>query len=331
MPAASAVSATAAKAPRNTERAGLRIAGDLTETAGAAPVRHALFTPPPGACITAGMIVVGLGYSGRFIADAARARGLPARGTMRDPSLAPDGEAALRFADAGAAIRAATHLVVTAPPDEAGDPVLAAHRDAILASRLQWIGYLSTTGVYGDRGGAVVDETTAPAPAQPRSLRRLAAEAAWREIAAQTGAALDLFRVGGIYGPGRSAFDELRAGIARRVVKPGHAFSRIHVEDIALAVLAAASRPDGVRVLHLVDDEPAPSADVVAEAARLLGMVPPPEVAFEDARRSMSPMALSFWSENRRVANALTKRRLGIAWHCPTYREGLRRILAVQG
>jgi nucleoside-diphosphate-sugar epimerase len=123
----------------------------------------------------------------------------------------------------------------------------------------------------------------------------------------------------------------LRAGIARRVVKPGHAFSRIHVEDIALAVLAAASRPDGVRVLHLVDDEPAPSADVVAEAARLLGMVPPPEVAFEDARRSMSPMALSFWSENRRVANALTKRRLGIAWHCPTYREGLRRILAVQG
>jgi nucleoside-diphosphate-sugar epimerase len=120
----------------------------------------------------------------------------------------------------------------------------------------------------------------------------------------------------------------LRAGVARRVRKPGHAFSRIHRDDIALAVVAGARRPDGQRVLHLVDDEPAPSADVVAEAARLLSVPPPPEIAFEEARARMSPMALSFWAENRRVANDATKRALGIVWRCPTYREGLRRILA---
>ena len=159
-------------------------------------------------------------------------------------------------------------------------------------------------------------------------MRRLAAEQAWR--AAARGAALDIFRIGGIYGPGRSALDELRAGTARRVVKPGHSFSRIHRDDIALAVVAAALRPEGQRVLHLVDDEPAASADVVAEAARLLGVQPPPEIPFEAARGAMSPMALSFWSENRRVANAATKAALGIAWRCPTYREGLRRILAAE-
>jgi nucleoside-diphosphate-sugar epimerase len=161
-------------------------------------------------------------------------------------------------------------------------------------------------------------------------MRRLAAEQAWRDMAAARGITLDLFRVGGIYGPGRSSFDELRAGHARRVVKPGHSFSRIHRDDIALAVVAGARRPDGARVLNLVDDEPAPSADVVAEAARLLGMAPPPAIPFEEARTRMSPMGLSFWSENRRVANAMTKRALGIAWHCPTYREGLRRILAAE-
>ncbi len=145
-------------------------------------------------------------------------------------------------------------------------------------------------------------------------------------------AALDIFRTGGIYGPGRSAFDELRAGTARRVVKPGHAFSRIHRDDIALAVLAAAARPappGRVRVLHLVDDAPAESATVVEEAARLLGIAPPPAVRFEDAAAAMSPMARSFWAENRRVANARSKAELGIAaWQYPSWREGLRAILA---
>ena len=276
------------------------------------------------------MVVAGLGYAGAAIAAEAVAAGFAVTGTARDPARAhpPVGVAVVAFAEAADAIRAATHLVVTAAPDD-GDPVLAAYAEAIaVAPALRWIGYLSTTGVYGDRGGALVDEATPPAPGQPRSIRRLAAEDAWRAVAARRGAALDLFRVGGIYGPGRSAFDELRAGVARRVRKPGHAFSRIHRDDIALAVVAGALRPDGQRVLHLVDDEAAPSADVVAEAAGLLGMEPPPAIAFEEARGRMSPMALSFWAENRRVANDATKRALGIAWRCPTYREGLRRILA---
>ena len=277
------------------------------------------------------MVVAGLGYAGGAIAEEAKARGFVVTGTARDPAGARPrrGVPVTAFAEAGTAIHAATHLVITAAPDDRGDPVLAAHGAAIAAApALRWIGYLSTTGVYGDRGGASVDEATPPAPGQPRSVRRLEAEQAWAAAARARGAALDVFRVGGIYGPGRSALDELRAGIAKCVVKPGHAFSRIHRDDIALAVVAAALRPDGHRVLHLVDDEPAPTSDVVAGAARLLGAEPPPEIPFEEARARMSPMALSFWSENRRVANAATKQALGIAWRCPTYREGLRRILA---
>ncbi|MBR0678510.1 SDR family NAD(P)-dependent oxidoreductase, partial [Roseomonas alkaliterrae] len=240
------------------------------------------------------------------------------------------------FAAAGEAIRIASHLLVTAPPGEGGDPVLAAHGAAIEAAlragTLRWVGYVSTTGVYGDRGGAEVDEATPPAPGQPRSLRRLEAEKAWR-AATEGRAALDLMRAGGIYGPGRSPFEELRAGTARRIVKPGHAFSRIHRDDIARAVLAAIGQalPPAVRVLHLVDNEPAESAEVLAHAARLLGLPPPPAIAFEEARARMSPMALSFWAENRRVANAATKAALGIAWRYPTFREGLAAILAEEG
>ncbi len=274
------------------------------------------------------MVVAGLGYAGAAIAAEAVARGFAVLGTARDPTAAR-AVPTIAFDAAGEAIRGATHLVVTAAPGEAGDPVLAAHAAAIAAAPgLRWIGYLSTTGVYGDRGGGVVDEAAEPAPTQPRSRRRLEAEKAWRRAAAARGAALDLFRVGGIYGPRRSALDELRDGTARRVSKPGHAFSRIHRDDIALAVVAAALRPDGVRVLHLVDDEPAPSSDVVAEAARLLGVPPPPEIPFETARQAMSPMALSFWSENRQVTSLRTKAALGIAWRYPSYREGLRAILA---
>ena len=279
------------------------------------------------------MVVAGLGYSGAAIAAEAVSRGFTVTGTTRDPAAAepPRGVEVVAFDAAAEAIRDATHLVVTAAPDEAGDPVLAAHAKAIAgAPGLRWIGYLSTTAVYGDRGGGAVDEATEPAPRLTRAIRRLQAEQSWRAAASARSLALDLFRTGGIYGPGRSALDELRAGTARRVLKPGHAFSRIHRDDIALAVVAAALWPDGVRVLHLVDDEPAPSSEVVAEAARLLGITPPAEIPFERARAGMSPMALSFWSENRRVTNLVTKRVLGIAWRCPTYREGLRRILAAE-
>jgi nucleoside-diphosphate-sugar epimerase len=277
------------------------------------------------------MVVAGLGYSGAAIAAEAVAAGFRVTGTARRPGAArpPPGVAVMAFAEAGAAIRAATHLVVTAAPDGAGDPVLAAHEaDIAAAPDLRWIGYLSTTGVYGDRGGAWVDEATPPAPTQPRSQRRLAAEQAWREAAGAR--ALDLFRTGGIYGPGRSALDEVREGVARRVEKPGHSFSRIHLDDIALAVVAAALRPDGMRVLHLVDDEPASAAAVVEEAARLLGVAPPPPIPFDQMAPRMSPMALSFWGENRKVSSAATRAALGIVWRCPTYREGLSRILAAE-
>jgi len=275
-------------------------------------------------------VIAGLGYSGAAVARAAAARGASVTGTARDPARAapPSNVAMVAFADAAAAIRAATHLLVTAAPGEAGDPVLAAHAAAIRAApALRWIGYLSTTGVYGDRGGATVDEDTPPAPGQDRSRRRLAAEQQWAALA--DARAVDVFRVGGIYGPGRSAFDELRAGTARRTVKPGHKFGRIHRDDIARAVLAAArqDRAPGLRVLHLVDDAPAESAEVTEAAARLLGVAPPPAIPYEQALAGMSPMAQSFWAENRVVANAKTKAALGLAWRYPSYREGLAAIL----
>jgi nucleoside-diphosphate-sugar epimerase len=233
------------------------------------------------------------------------------------------------FAEAGPAIAAATNLLVTAAPSgDAGDPVLATHGEAVRAAPdLRWIGYVSTTGVYGDHGGAWVDESTPPTPMQDRTRRRVAAEEQWAAFADRL--PVDLFRAGGIYGPGRSVFDELKEGTARRTAKPGHAFSRIHRDDIALAVFAAMrqDRPPGLRVLHLVDDEPAESALVVEAAARLLGVEPPPAVPIEEAWPRMSPMARSFWGENRRVANAATKAALGIAsWRHPTWREGLAAI-----
>lgn len=282
------------------------------------------------------LVVLGLGYCGVAVAAEAAGRGWQVCGTLRDPAriAAPEGVAVAAFAEAGAAIAGATHLLVTIPPAEDGDRAIAAHGDAVRAAvargGLGWVGYVSTTGVYGDRAGAEVKEATPPAPGQERSRRRLAAEDAWRDIA--RGAALDLMRAGGIYGPGRSVFDDLRAGTARRVIKPGHAFGRIHRDDLVHAAIAAMAQamPPGVRVLHLVDDEPAESAAVIEEAARLLGVAPPPAIPFEQALLAMSPMARSFWAENRRVANAATRRGLGIAWRYPSYREGLRAILAAE-
>lgn len=272
------------------------------------------------------LVVAGLGYSGAAIAAAARDAGFLVTGTARDPGAVspPPGVGVVAFAAAAPAIMAATHLVVTAAPDAAGDPVLAAHGAAVAAAPgLRWVGYLSTTGVYGDRGGGRVNEATPPAPGQERSLRRLAAEQAWAGHA--PGRAVDLFRVGGIYGPGRTPFAELRAGTARRVVKPGHVFGRIHRDDIAGAVLAAMLRRagPGVSVFNLVDDAPAENAAVIAAAAELLGVPAPAAVPYAEAIRTMSPMARSFWEESRLVDNAATKAALGLVWRYPTYREGL--------
>ncbi len=271
-------------------------------------------------------MIIGGGYSGRAVALAAAAEGWDCASTTR----AAPGPGQIGFAGAGDALARTTHLLMTAPPSESGDPFLAAHGGA-LPGGLVWAGYLSTTGVYGDRGGAWVDEATPPSPGQPRSIRRLAAEEAWRAAAAGR-FALDICRVAGIYGPGRSAFDDLRAGQARRTRKPGHAFGRIHVEDIDAAVLAAMARPpQGARVLNLTDDEAAESAVVVEHAAALLGVPPPPLVDYAAAAPGMSEMARSFWAENRRVANAATKAALGLAWRYPSYREGLAAILRSGG
>ena len=275
------------------------------------------------------LLIFGLGFSGAAIARAAHAAGLEVAATSRNPEAhaAPFGTRIIGFEAAGAAIAEATHLLVTAPPGEAGDPVLAHYADQISKSRgLGWVGYLSTTGVYGDRQGGWVDEKTEPAPTSPRAVRRLEAETAWRAVAA--GRPLDIFRLAGIYGPSRSALNEARSGRARRILQPGHAFGRIHVEDIAGGVLAAIARPpQGTRILNFSDDEPAESAAVAQEAARLLGKPPPPAIPLGEAWPGMSDMARSFWAENRRVASAATQQVLGYRWKYPSFREGLKAIL----
>jgi len=280
------------------------------------------------------LLVFGLGYSGRAVALAARAAGFSVIATSRSPGERqfPPGITSVNFAAAGPAIDAATHLLATAPPAEAGDPVLARYAANIAtAPRLRWLGYLSTTGVYGDRDGGWVDEDTPPAPGSARTRRRLAAEADWAAV--RGGCAVDLFRLAGIYGPGRSVLDDLRAGTARRIIKPDHKFGRIHRDDIAQAVLAAMRQAplSGPRILNLADDTPAETALVVEEAARLLGVEPPAAVPFIEAWARMSPMARSFWAENRKVASRKTQAALGITWRYPSYREGLRAILAEEG
>ncbi len=276
--------------------------------------------------MTRSMLILGLGYAGRAIALEARRAGFSVVGTARNPTAAraPEGVALLSFSEVEAVLEQATHLVVTAAPGEGGDPVLAAYGAAIAAAPgLEWVGYLSTTGVYGDRGGAWVDETTEPSPGQDRSVRRLAAEQAWADALAPRGVALDLFRTGGIYGPGRNALLDVREGRGRRVLRPGYTFSRIHVEDIARAVVAAALKPAGGRVLHLVDDEPAEASAVIEEAARLLGVPPPAGMPYEEAAATMSAMGRSFWAEDRKVSSVATQRALGLRWRYPSYREGL--------
>ncbi len=283
------------------------------------------------------LLIFGLGYCGAAVAAAAHNAGFRVTGTARQGSAAGSSPSAtVPFEAAAPALATATHLLSTVPPDAQdragdpghGDPVLARHGDAIAAAPLlRWIGYLSSTVVYGDRDGGWVDEDTPPAPSQERGHRRLAAETAWGAFAGNR--AVDVFRLAGIYGPGRSAFDTLRSGHARRIVRPGHAFGRLHRDDIVAAVLAA-MRQDGApgaRVLNLADDTPAETATVIEEAARLLGVPLPPAVAFADVAPAMSPMARSFWADNRKVASRETQSMLGLAWRYPSYREGLRAIL----
>lgn len=286
----------------------------------------------------------GLGYSAIRLARRMAGAGWVVTGTVRSAekaaslqstSLQAGGVAVVTFGDDRAlsdvsALMAADAVLVSIPPDEAGtDPAFRLHGEDLAASgRLGWLGYLSTTGVYGDHQGAWVDETAETRPSSPRSERRLSAERAWLGLTSR-GVPTHVYRLSGIYGPGRSAIESLRAGTARRVVKPGQVFSRIHVDDIAAALALSIDRPSPGAVYNLADDEPAASADVIAEAARLLGIAAPPEVPFDAA--DLSPMARSFYADNRRVAADRLKRELGWRPSHPSYREGLRAILAETG
>ena len=269
------------------------------------------------------LLIFGLGYTGQAVA-----RAMTNDFAIATTSRTHSGPGLIPFDQAEEAIAAATHILVTAAPDANGDPVLARYAAALAAApEPRWIGYVSSTVVHGDRGGGWVDEDTPPVPSQPRGERRLTAEQAWSAFADRR--AVDIFRLGGIYGPGRSAFDDLRAGTARRVIKHDHQFGRIHRDDIGRAIAAAMrqDRPSGTRVLNLVDDEPAESALVVTEAARLLGVLPPPETPWSEAHATMSPMARSFWGENRKVSSQKTQAILGLRWLYPSFREGLAAIL----
>ena len=232
--------------------------------------------------------------------------------------------------DVASAIGHADCALVSVPPNENGDPVLAAFGDALAHARhLRTIVYLSTVGVYGDHGGEWVDETTPPRPGSARGRARLDAERAWQRLGARCGAAVATLRLAGIYGPGQNALVQIKQGNARRVVKPGQVFNRIHVADIAQAIDAAFARKVG-GIFNIAEDEPSAPGDPLAFAAQLLGRDPPPEVPFEEAAPLLSPMALSFWQECRRVRNDRLKRELGVSLLYPTYREGLRALFAAR-
>lgn len=283
------------------------------------------------------LFVAGLGYSATHLA---RMWPGPVAGTVRSEAKAAalradgidarvwDGESPLQLPEKAC-------LLVTIPPDAHGCPVLRhvhtepGHDHAGLSDDLS-VTYLSTTGVYGDLAGGWAFEWSKPNPQSRRAKARARAEDQWREA---TKGRASLVRLPGIYGPGRCAFDRLREGTARRIVKPGQVFSRVHVDDIASGLLALHQRPEAAAraggVLHLCDDEPAPPQDVIAHAAQLLGMDPPPDMPFEDA--DLSPMARSFYAECKRISNACTKAALNWRPKYPTYREGLAAILAAEG
>jgi nucleoside-diphosphate-sugar epimerase len=280
----------------------------------------------------------GLGYTAQALATRLAAEGWTVAGTCRSSEqatvLAAQGDAGHRFDRdhplAPEVLAAATHILVSIPPDEAGDPVLDRHGDDIAAMRsLAWVGYLSTTGVYGDRDGGWVDETSELCPTGLRGRRRVAAETAWLDLWRERGVPVHIFRLAGIYGPGRSPFDGLRAGTAKRIAKPGQVFSRIHVDDLASVLIASIARPRPGAAYNVCDDEPASPAEVVAHAAQLLGVPTPPLVPFEEA--ALSPMARSFYTDNKRVSNALIKTELGVRLRYPDYRAGLAAILAAGG
>lgn len=284
------------------------------------------------------MFCLGYGYTARALASSLGARTWRIKGATRSPekaaALNASGIEPILLSSAplkGADLDGVNALLVSAPPEAAGCPALALAAPALanLAAKQRapsWIGYLSSSGVYGDHGGAWVDEESAARPSSGRGKRRLEAERAWRRFCASHNLPLVIFRLPGIYGPGRSAIDRVRRGTAQRIAKTGHVFNRMHVDDIAAALSASIARPQAGELFALADNEPAPAADVTAYACQLLGVAPPPLISFEDA--NLSDMTKSFYTDNKRVSNKRMKEKLNVSLRYPTYREGLQSIAA---
>ncbi|MCO5093398.1 SDR family oxidoreductase [Bosea sp. (in: a-proteobacteria)] len=283
------------------------------------------------------LLILGLGYAAGFFAREALARGWQVTGTVRTAEkaarLGRDGIRTLVFDGLTVspalekAVAEAEAVLVSVQPTQDGDPALTCLGEALAAAPgLTWIGYLSTIGVYGDQGGAWIDESTPPVPRNARTRQRVAIEEGWLRLGQGSGKPVQIFRLSGIYGPGRNAIAKLRQGKAVRLVKPGQVFNRIHVDDIAGVLMASLARPRQGAVYNLTDDEPGPPQDVIAFAAELTGLEPPPEIPFDEA--ALSPMAVEFYRENKRVSNALVKRELGYTFRYPSYREALPALAA---
>jgi len=279
------------------------------------------------------LVVFGYGYTSQHFVRMQGAHYAPVLATVRSPERAAKLTITncdvVTFGETidpsiGPAIDQASYLLISAPPDENGDPVLAKFEERIAQSKIERVVYLSTVGVYGDHGGAWIDETTPCDPSNARSRWRLAAEEAWLALGARMGKPAHVLRLSGIYGPGRNALANLRAGTARRIIKSGQVFNRIHVEDIARAIAACFDGSLPGSIWNVTDDEPAAPQDVVAGAAALLGMKPPPEIPFEEAQ--LSPMARSFYGECKRVSNRAMRQELGVTLAFPTWREALRAL-----
>jgi nucleoside-diphosphate-sugar epimerase len=279
----------------------------------------------------------GIGYSAQALIDRLQDRGWQVAGTVRSADKAADLRARgveVHLFDRGrplddpeTALAGTTHLLSSVPPDSDGDAVVDAHGDTLrrLAGQFQWAAYLSTTGVYGDRDGGWVDETDPLRPTSERSRRRVAAETAWRELAADSGLPLHVFRLAGIYGPGRNPLETVRQGKAKRIDKPGQVFSRIHVTDIVNVLDASIARPNPGAIYNVCDDAPAAPKDVTEFACELLGVEPPPLVPIEES--GMSEMGWTFWKDNKRVDNTRMHRELVADLSYPDYRTGLRALV----
>jgi nucleoside-diphosphate-sugar epimerase len=281
------------------------------------------------------LFVFGLGYTAQQFIQTYREGFTEVCGTVRSADkvrrLAEAGIKACRFDGAGFDPQILEHLsradalLISVPPTDETDPVLKHFHEAIaVAPRLRWVGYLSTVGVYGNADGGWVDEATPPNPASARARHRIAAERQWLELGEKAPFAVQVFRLAGIYGPGRNALLKVADGTAKRIVKPGQVFNRIHAADIAGVLKASLEHPNRSAVYNVADDEPCPPQDVIAYAAELLGVSPPPEVPFDEAEQT--PMARAFYEDNKRVRNTCIKTQLGVTLRYPTYRHGLKAL-----